>query len=159
MAPYIDYVILRLPMINTMSKEINTARTARTISSLLLSGVSITRAIEITEDVVQNIYYKKVLKEAIVAVEKGAPFSEVFEANQRLYPIMMSEMIQVGEETGKLSDMLLQIALFYEESIEGKTKNLSTIIEPVLMVIIGAGVGFFAVSMVTPLYSILEHIK
>ena len=133
--------------------------TARTLSSLIMSGVPITRAIEITEDVVQNIYYKKVLMEAKVAVEKGAPFSEAFVANPDLYPVMMSEMMQVGEETGKLSDMLLDIAVFYEEEIENKTKNLSTIIEPVLMIIIGAGVGFFAISMISPLYSILDNIK
>ena len=154
----IDFVILRLPVIGNITKELNTARTARTISSLLLSGVSITRAVEITEDVVQNIYYKRVLSKARLAVEKGSPFSEVFEANANLYPIMMSEMIQVGEETGKLSDMLLQIALFYEEEIENKTKNLSTIIEPILMIVIGAGVGFFAISMISPLYSILGSI-
>lgn len=159
MAKYIDFIILKTPMVGTMAKELNTARTARTISSLLLSGVSITRSIEITEDVVQNIYYKKVLKDAITAVEKGAPFSEVFESRPDLYPIMMSEMIQVGEETGKLSDMLLQIASFYEEEIENKTKNLSTVIEPFLMILIGAGVGFFAVSMITPLYSVLNNLE
>jgi type IV pilus assembly protein PilC len=159
MAKYIDYVILKIPVINNLTRELNTARTARTISSLLLSGVSITRAVEITEDVVQNIYYKKVLEDAKVAVEKGAPFSQAFEANTKLYPIMMSEMIQVGEETGKLSDMLLQIALFYEEEVENKTKNLSTIIEPLLMIIIGAAVGFFAISMISPLYSILGSIN
>jgi type IV pilus assembly protein PilC len=158
-AKYIDFVILKLPVINNLTRELNTARTARTISSLLLSGVSITRAIEITEDVVQNVYYKRVLEEAKIAIEKGAPFSEVFEANAKLYPIMMSEMIQVGEETGKLSDMLLQIALFYEEEVENKTKNLSTIIEPLLMIVIGAGVGFFAISMISPLYSILGSIN
>ena len=114
---------------------------------------------EITEDVVQNVYYKKVLKEAKAAVEKGAPFSQAFEANLSLYPVMMSEMIQVGEETGKLSDMLLQIALFYEGEVENKTKNLSTIIEPLLMIFIGGGVGFFAISMISPLYSILGSIN
>ena len=159
MARYIDFVVIRIPVIGNLAKELNTARTARTISSLLLAGVSITRAVEITEDVVQNIYYKKVLSEAKIAIEKGFPFSQVFETNNKLYPVMMSEMIEVGEETGKLSDMLLEIALFYEGEIENKTKNLSTIIEPLLMIVIGAGVGFFAISMISPLYSILGSIN
>jgi type II secretory pathway component PulF len=159
MAKYIDFIVLKLPVINNMTKELNAARTARTLSSLLFSGVALTRAIEITEDVVQNIYYKRILEKAKISIEKGAPFSEVFEENTNLYPVMMSEMIQVGEETGKLSDMLLQIALFYEEEVENKTKNLSTIIEPVLMLFIGAGVGFFAISMISPLYTILGSIN
>jgi type IV pilus assembly protein PilC len=159
MAKYIDFLVIKLPIIGNLTKELNTARTARTMSSLLFSGVSITRAVEITEDVVQNVYYKKVLEEAKTAIEKGAPFSVVFEENSSLFPIMMSEMIEVGEETGKLSDMLLQIALFYEEEIENKTRNLSVIIEPVLMIVIGSGVGFFAISMISPLYSILGSIK
>jgi type IV pilus assembly protein PilC len=159
MAKYIDFVVVRIPIIGTLARELNTARTARTMSSLLSSGVSITRAVEITEDVVQNVYYKKVLNDAKVGVEKGAPFSEAFAANVKLYPIMMSEMIQVGEETGKLADMLLQIALFFEEEVDNKTKNLSTIIEPLLMVVIGSGVGFFAISMISPLYSILGNIN
>jgi type IV pilus assembly protein PilC len=159
MAKYIDFVIMKIPVISNLTKELNTARTARTMSSLLLSGVSITRALEITEDVVQNIYYKKVLNEAKEVVEKGAPFSQAFETHTDLYPIMMSEMIQVGEETGKLSDMLLQVASFYEEEVENKTKNLSIIIEPVLMILIGTGVGFFAISMISPLYSVLGNIN
>ena len=159
MKKYVDFIIIRLPIIGELSKELNTARTTRTMSSLLLSGVSITRAIEITEDVVQNVYYKKVLNKAKEEIEKGAPFSKAFEENQSLYPIMMTEMIQVGEETGKLSDMLLQVASFYEGEIENKTKNLSVIIEPVLMVFIGAAVGFFAISMISPLYSVMDNIK
>ena len=145
MAKYVDYVIIKIPVIGEMAKQLNTARTARSLSSLLISGVPIIRAIEITEDVVQNIYYKKILKEAIESIERGEPLSEIFKSNPNYYPIMMAEMVQVGEETGKLSDMLLQIALFYEEEIENKTKNLSTIIEPFLMVIIGVAVGFFAI--------------
>jgi type IV pilus assembly protein PilC len=158
-AKYVDFLIIRIPVIGTLAKELNTARTTRTLSSLLLSGVSITRAVEITGDVVQNIYYKRVLAQAKISIEKGTPFSTVFKENPNLYPVMMAEMIQVGEETGKLSDMLLNVATFYEDEIENKTKNLSTIIEPVLMVLIGAGVGFFAISMVSPLYSILGSIN
>jgi type IV pilus assembly protein PilC len=158
MAKYIDFVVLRIPVIGTMAKEINSARTARTLSSLIVSGVPIIRAIEITGNVVQNIYYKRVLEEAKGVVEKGMPFSDVFVQYEGLYPVMMAEMIQVGEETGKLSDMLMEVALFYENEVDNKTKNLSTIIEPVLMVLIGAGVGFFAISMVSPMYSILDGI-
>lgn len=158
MSKYLDFAVLKIPIIGALAKEVNTARTARTMSSLLVSGVSITRAIEITEDVVQNIYYKKVLRDSAIGVEKGQLFSKAFEDNPKLYPIMMSEMMQVGEETGKLSDMLLQVAQFYENDIEEKTKSLSTIIEPFLMIIIGAGVGFFAISMITPLYSVLNNI-
>ena len=159
MAKYLDFIIIKIPVIGNLVRELNTARTARTLSALLLSGVSIVRAVEITEDVVQNIYYKKVLKEASLAIEKGEPFGKIFAEHMELYPVMMSEMIEVGEETGKLSDMLLQIALFYEEEIENKTKNLSTIIEPILMLVIGSAVGFFAISMISPLYSILSDIK
>lgn len=159
LAKYVDFFVLHLPIVGTMAKELNTARTTRTMASLLTSGVSITRAIEITEDVVQNVYYKRILAEARRRVEKGSPFSEVFIENPSLYPVMMAEMVEVGEETGKLSDMLFQVADFYETEIENKTKNLSTIIEPVLMVLVGAGVGFFAVSMITPLYSILDNIN
>ncbi len=159
LAKYIDYVVLHLPVVGTIAKELNTARTARTMSSLLVSGVSIVKAVEITKDVVQNVYFKQVLDQVAVSVEKGAPFSEIFKEHTDLYPVMMSEMVEVGGETGKLSDMLLQIALFYEEEIENKTKNLSTIIEPVLMIVIGSAVGFFAISMISPLYSVLNNIK
>ena len=159
MAKYIDFFVLKIPVIGKLAKELNTARTARTMSSLLISGIAITRAVEITQDVVQNIYYKKVLDEAKVFIEKGIPFSQAFLENTNLYPVIMSEMTQVGEETGKLSEMLLQIALFYEGEIENKTKNLSTIIEPFLMIFIGAAVGFFAISMISPMYSILDSIK
>lgn len=158
MGKYVDFLIVRLPLVGNLAKELNTARTTRTISSLLSSGVSIVRAVEIAKDVVQNVYYRNILDEAKVAIEKGAPFSEAFKSHEKLYPVMMSEMVQVGEETGNLSDMLLQVAVFYEGEIDNKTKNLSTIIEPVLMVLIGVFVGFFAISMISPLYSILGEI-
>jgi type IV pilus assembly protein PilC len=84
--------------------------------------------------------------------------SAVFTANEHLYPPFVGEMIAVGEETGKIAEMLLGVAVYYEDEVEEKTKDLSTIIEPVLMIIIGAGVGVFAISMLAPTYSLVNNI-
>lgn len=156
---YFDFIILKLPVIGTLVKEMNSARTTRTLSSLLSSGVDMSRALSITRDVLQNAHYKKIIEDSIVAIEKGIPLSVLFKDNLNLYPVMVGEMIEVGEETGKLSQMLVDVASFYEDEVDDKTKNLSTIIEPVLMVFIGGAVGFFAVSMITPMYSVMDTIK
>lgn len=148
------WLYLHMPVIGTMVKETNSARTARTLSSLLSSGVDVLRALTITEDVVQNIYYKPILKEAATNVEKGSPLSDAFVQNKKFFPVFVGEMIMVGEETGQISQMLEQLAVFYEEEVEHKTKDLSTIIEPLLMVVIGSAVGFFALAMIAPIYSI-----
>lgn len=154
-----DWFILHLPVIGGIAKEVNTARTTRTMSSLLASGVTISRTLSITRDVVQNHYYKEIITRAEAAVESGAPISSIFRAESKLYPLMVGEMMAVGEETGNLGTMLSDIALFYEAEVDAKTKDLSTIIEPVLMIFIGGAVGFFAVSMLSPMYSILDTIK
>lgn len=154
-----SWVVVRLPVIGTMAKETNAARTARTLSSLLNSGVDVIAAIEITEEVVQNVFYKEILREARVRVEKGTALSEVFVERQDLYPILVGEMIMVGEETGQISGMLGELAIFYENEVERKTKDLSTIIEPLLMVVIGGSVGFFALAMIAPIYSISDGLS
>jgi type II secretory pathway component PulF len=153
-----SWVIVRLPVIGTMAKETNAARTARTLASLLQSGVDVLRALEITKDVVQNVYYKEVLQIARDQVEQGNPMSETFIEHSKLYPVLVGEMILVGEETGQIADMLGELAVFYENEVERKTKDLSTIIEPLLMVVIGAGVGFFALALIGPIYSISDGI-
>ncbi len=150
----LDWTLLRVPIINGLVKQTNTARTTRTLSSLLSSGVSVTNAITITQDVLQSSYFKAVMKEAREHIEKGEQIAATIEKYPNLYPVMVGEMIAVGEETGKLSELLLQVAEFYEDEVEQKTKDMSTIIEPFLMVVIGITVGFFAYSMITPIYSI-----
>jgi len=152
----VSWTVVRLPVIGTMAKETNSARTARTLSSLLSSGVDVIQSIEITEEVVQNVFYKSILRDARARVEKGNALSEVFTERTDLYPVLVGEMILVGEETGSIAGMLEELAGFYETEVERKTKDLSTIIEPLLMVVIGAGVGFFALAMIAPIYSISD---
>lgn len=154
----LSWTIPRLPVIGTMAKETNAARTARTLSSLLSSGVDVIRALQITEQVVQNYYYKQIIAEAAVRVEKGTALSEVFIEREDMYPVLVGEMILVGEETGGIADMLQELAVFYETEVEQKTKDLSTIIEPLLMVVIGGVVGFFALAVIAPIYSIGDSI-
>lgn len=151
-------IFLKLPVIGPMVKETNSARTARTLSSLLTSGVDVIRSLEITRDVVQNIYYKPILDEAKAAVEGGQALSSVFTKHEKLYPVFVGEMLMVGEETGEVGSMMKQLAEFYETEVERKTKDLSTIIEPLLMVVIGGVVGFFALAMIAPIYSITDSI-
>lgn len=153
-----EFCILRIPIIGGIVIETNAARTARTLSSLLSAGVSALPALSITRDVLQNSYYKEVLAEAGASVEKGQPLSGSFLRHEDIFPIIFSEMIAVGEETGQHSQMLLRVAEFYEAEVEQKTKDISTIIEPFLMLAIGGGVGFFAVAMISPIYSISNGI-
>jgi len=154
-----SWLIVRLPVIGTLAKETNAARTARTLSSLLNSGVDVIQSVEITEEVLQNVFYKKILRDARNRVEKGTPLSETFIERKDLYPILVGEMILVGEETGQIAGMLGELAIFYETEVERKTKDLSTIIEPLLMVVIGGGVGFFALALIAPIYSISDGLS
>jgi len=153
-----DKIVIKLPLIADLIKEANAARVARTLSSLLMARVPVAQSIAITKGIVNNYYYRQILEEAATIVEKGENISSVFMRNPDLYPTFVGEMMSVGEETGNMASMLGEVAVFYENDVEERTKDLSTIIEPVLMVIIGAAVGFFALSMVTPIYSVMDNI-
>lgn len=154
----LDLVFLKLPIIGNLIKEMNAARTARTLSSLLTSGVSVVESLKITGNVLQNPFYKEVLAEAEKKIQVGSPISDVFMKAEHVYPLYVGEMMAVGEETGELGEMLVKVAQFFEGEVEQKTKDMSTIIEPVLMVLVGIGVGFFAISMLSPMYSIANNI-
>jgi type IV pilus assembly protein PilC len=153
-----DWSFLRIPVIGTIVREVNSARTARTLASLLTSGVDVLTSLEIVSQVVQNSYFKDVIRQAAVGVGQGEQLSQTFARYESLYPAFVAEMMAVGEETGQSNEMLKRLAIFYEEEVDRKTKDLSTIIEPFLMLIIGAAVGFFAISMIGPIYSMSSSI-
>ncbi|MEK9186414.1 MAG: type II secretion system F family protein [Patescibacteria group bacterium] len=150
--------LVRLPLISPIVKKINSARTSRTLASLISSGVNILEALSITKDVVQNQRYKSVLDKAINDVQKGTPISKAFKEANNLYPVLLSEMMAVGEETGKTAEMLERLAVFYEQEVADATKDMAAVIEPILMIFIGAVVGFFAMSMIKPMYSLMSGI-
>ena len=153
-----DWFVITMPVIRTIATETYSARTTRTLSSLLSSGVDVILSISITREVVANSFYQKVLTDAENVVTKGGQLSESLSKHPELYPPLVAEMVAVGEETGRLSDMLKETAEFYESSVDRQTKDLSTVVEPMLMIVIGAAVGFFALSMIAPIYSLSSSI-
>jgi type IV pilus assembly protein PilC len=156
---FFDMMFIKFPLVGSMVSEMNTARAGRTLSSLLSSGVNVVEAINITSEVVQNVHFKDVLYKARDAIQKGATLSSVFAENTKIYPPFFAEMVSAGEETGNLSKMLLDVGIFYENEVDQKTKDFSTIIEPLIMVVIGGAVGFFAIAMLTPMYSMMGSIQ
>lgn len=154
----IHKLLLKIPIIGLLVQEVNTARTARTMSSLLTSGVDVVESVHITASVVQNVHFQDVLVKAGASIKKGDLMSKTFSEYTNLYPVFFVEMLSVGEETGKTDEMLLGVARFYEDDVSQKTKDMSTIIEPFLILLIGGAVGFFAVSMIQPMYSLVDAI-
>lgn len=153
-----DWFFLRIPVIGNLVREANAARTSRTLSSLLSAGVDVLSALAIVREVVQNSYFREVIADAERRVGAGEPLSAAFTAREDLYPAFVGEMMAVGEETGATSEMLKRLAVFYENAVDDQTRDMSTIIEPFLMVFMGLAVGFFAVSMITPIYSLTQNI-
>jgi len=154
----IDGFTLKIPIISSIIKKSNAAYTARTLGSLISSGVPIVRALEVTSGALGNVYYKEALAEAGEKVRKGAKLFETLKPYQNIYPLLVIQMVEVGEETGQTSDILVKLADFFEEEVTTAAKNLSSVIEPALMLIVGGAVGFFAFSMIQPMYSMLGAI-
>ena len=151
----LDIIAIKSPLISGITKKVNTARFARTLGSLVRSGVPIVRTLEILSGTLTNHYYKDSILSAIERVKKGDSLSVSLGDYPRLYPPIVIQMLAVGEETGALAEIMQRLARFYEAEVTDTTRNLSSIIEPILMVAIGAAVGFFAVSMIQPMYSML----
>ncbi len=154
-----SWVSLKFPAFSPLVKQTNCARFARIYSSLLKSGVGSVEALKIISHTLTNYYYQKALLGGIEEIQKGTSLSKILSEHGDIFPILVSQIVQVGEETGKTETVLLQLAEFYESEVDQITKNMSAIIEPMLMVVIGSAVGFFAVAMLQPMYSMMENIK
>lgn len=152
-------MLISLPLISDLAIKINCARFSRILSSLLKSGVSVIDALRIIGETLTNYYYRKELIGSIEEVKKGMPLSKVIYRNPKIFPILIPQMLEVGEETGETEKVMLKLAEFYEDEVNNITKNMSSIVEPILMLLIGGAVGFFAVAMMQPMYSVMQNIQ
>lgn len=152
------HTLLFTPVIGGIMQRVNLARFSRNLSSLLESGVPFVQALDIMGQNTPHPSYAKILLAAREHVKAGKVLSEFLTDFKRLFPPLVINIIKVGEETGELSSVLKEVALFYEGEVDQTMKNLTSIMEPVLMVIIGIAVGALAVSVISPIYSLVNVI-
>ncbi len=157
-APFFHRLYLHIPGLSQIIHTMNMARFSVIFGSLLRAGIPIAKALETTGNIIGNEVYKREILRAVPRVKAGEPFSSVIEESS-LFPIFTTRMLVIGEQTGKLNDMLGYLSGFYEEELDDTLKNLSTVLEPALIVIIGLVVLAVAVSIITPIYNFVGAVS
>ncbi|HYE22062.1 MAG TPA: type II secretion system F family protein [Verrucomicrobiae bacterium] len=155
----IHKLVLMVPVFSQIVVKINLARFVRTFSSLIKSGMSIVEALEISSHVVGNIYYQKIISEASSKVRIGSPLASGFKKYPKMFSSIVIQMMEVGEESGTTDVVLAEVAEFYESEVDQQMKNLSSVIEPMIMMFVGIVVGILAVALITPIYNITQSIS
>ncbi len=155
---YFHRFLILVPIFGKMVRDVNLSNFCRTLGLTLKSGVQVVEAINITAESLSNLVYSKRLRELAEEVRRGEALAPYFSKYRHLFPAILSQMVSVGETSGNLSDTLLYLAEFYESEVTEATKNLSNVLEPVLMVAMGIMVGFVAISIITPIYEVTTSI-
>jgi len=153
-----DALVLKIPGIKTIIKKNAIARFARTFSALMGAGVAVLECLDVTSRAVGNLLYQEALQTAAREVKNGKSLSSVIEANE-LFPPIVAQMLAVGEETGQTDTVLIKVADFYEEEVDLAIGSISSIIEPTMIVVMGAMVGLIAASVMTPIASLSQNIQ
>lgn len=148
----LDVAVLRLPIFGKLFQRIYLVRFTRSLQTLIIGGVSISKALAITAEVASNEVYKEIILEAKKEVEDGNSISSVFLAYP-VVPVMVSQMISIGEKTGKLDVILERVTDFYGREIDNMVANLMTLMEPIIMVVMGVAVGIMVAAIILPMYN------
>lgn len=154
---YLDAVKLQIPGFGDLFRKVYLARMADNMETMLSSGISIVRALEIASDIVGNTTYKKILQEGAESVKSGSSLSDALGKNPEI-PSLMVQMMKVGEETGSLSSILKTLASFYKREVNDSIDSLVGLIEPAMIVGLGLGVGVLLVSILLPIYNLASGI-
>ncbi len=152
----IDGFVLRLPIFGELRQKIILTEFARTLSLLLGAGISLLQALEIVTEGVGNRIYREALAEVTKQVEKGVSLSEAL-GHYEMFPPILHQMMGVGEETGKLDEILLKLSTYFESESEHAVKNLTAAMEPMIMIVLGIGVGAMVIAIIMPIYSLTSQ--
>ena len=151
-----DQFLLKMPVFGKLRSEIDLAEVARTLSLLLGAGISLLEALEIVKNSVANTVYRLAINSIIEGVKKGSSFS-ISLTKEGVFPPLLSNMVSVGEETGKMDEVLLKVSSYFEDEAEHTIKGLTTALEPLIMIVLGVGVGFLVIAIVMPIYNLANE--
>ncbi len=151
-----DKFLLRLPVYGKLRQKILVTEFSRTLSLLISAGISLLEALDIVINGLDNLVFRQAIESARRDVEKGQPLSRSIEKSG-VFPVLLPQMISVGEETGQLDDVLTKLATYYEREAEYAVKGLTTALEPLIMIVLGLGVGFLIVAIVLPIYNLTSQ--
>jgi type IV pilus assembly protein PilC len=155
-----DRLKLKFPMkIGGIVQKVALARFSRTFSGLIAAGVPMLEAIDITGKTSGNKVIERAMDDVRDSVKKGGSLTQPMTKVPEAFPVMVTQMIGVGEETGALESMMSKVADFYEEQVDASVKALTSILEPVMIVVVGAIVGFIVISMYLPMFKVYDSIK
>ena len=152
----VDRFLLRIPIFGELKEKVIITEFARTLSLLLSAGVSLINALRIVSEAIESINYRDSLEVVAKKVEKGIPMSQALSASE-IFPPILYQMASVGEETGKLDEILLKLSIYFETESEQAVKNLTTALEPMIMIILGLSVGVMVVAIIMPIYSLTSQ--
>lgn len=153
-----DTIILKIPIIGNLVTQSLMVEFARTLGLLVSTGSLVVDSLLKSADVVDNIYYRKEIVLVAKRVEKGISIGDALEASS-IFPLLLIQMVKIGEQTGKLDESLTRVAEYYEREVEQTVKTLTTALEPAVMVILGLGVGFLILAVITPIYKVISAIQ
>lgn len=152
-----DAFKLKVPIYGPFLEKIYMERFARNLQTMITAGISITESLEITKSVLTNLVYQDAMDRIIRDVENGLPLAAAIKKEKR-FPLMTSQLIAVGEKSGRIDFVLDTLANFYSREVENTTRNLTTILEPVLTIIMGIAIALFVASVIMPIYGLVNVI-
>lgn len=153
---FFDKITLKLPLIGPLSKMIYQSRFAEDLATLISGGLPIADALKTASETVGNFYYQEAILKAVEDVKRGEAISYSLSFYPELFPPLFTQMLVVGEKTGKIEGALREISTFYEKEIERSIQSLISLLEPAMIVLIGLGIGGIAVSVIMPLYKMIS---
>jgi type IV pilus assembly protein PilC len=152
-----DQLIFKIPVFGELQRQIILTELTRTLSLMVGAGVSILEGLNVTAGVVDNTVVSDALKDAAKQIEKGFPVAYSFAKHPEAFPFILSQMVAVGEETGKMEEVLKKVSHIFEIESDQKVKGLTSAIEPLVMVMLGLGVGFLVIAIILPIYNLTSQ--